>query len=228
MASRIVAKIYQRRTIASKTVEVSFELQNNKFTFLPGQYIQVGLKKLLYEDQQGEYRSFSIVSSPNQKRILSVVFRNSGSGYKKSLLELSIGSEVYIEGPYGYLTLPPKSNHPIVFIAGGIGIAPFISMIRFAKENNRKSSITLLYSNRNKESAAYLKELEQIAKGSSFLNLKTLYKPFTFDFVKNSISYPLNSLWYAAGSPVMVYEVKYNILANLMVNSDHIFTEEFV
>jgi ferredoxin-NADP reductase len=228
MASKIIAKICQRKNIASKTVEVSFELQNNKFTFLPGQYIQVRLIKLLYEDLQGESRLLSIIATPSKKRTLSVAFRSSSSGFKKSLLELPIGSEVYIEGPYGYLTLPQKFNNPIVFIAGGIGIAPFITMIRFAQEEKYMHQITLLYSNRSRESAAYLKELEQIAKGSDTFNLKTLYKPITLDFVQNSIKNPKNCMWYVAGSPIMVYEVKYNILANLLINSDHIFTEEFV
>lgn len=221
-------QLQEIKNIATKTIEVSFKLQNTNFSFNAGQYVQLRLKKLFFDDPKGSSRIFSIVSSPNDNSRLTVAFRYSGSGFKRSLCKLPIGSVVEIAGPYGFLTLPKSLNRPLVFVAGGIGIAPFISILRFLKEKKHKYPITLLYSNRDKQNAAYLKELERTAADSVFFNLITVYKLFSLDFVQKSIKNPQNSMWYIAGSPAMVYEFKYNILTNLFVNSNHVFTEEFV
>lgn len=156
--------IIEQRTIAEKTDEVSFDLSGKNFVFIAGQYIRVTIPKLLYADPKGSSRVFTIASSPNEKNKLSIAFRDSGSGFKRTLLELPRGSLVEIEGPFGHFVLPRDASRPLVFIAGGIGITPFLSMIRFANENKLNYQITLLYANKNKENAAYLEELTSIAQ----------------------------------------------------------------
>lgn len=156
--------IIEQKTIAEKTGEISFALPYKEFNFLAGQYIRVSVPELLRSDPKGAARVFSIASSPNDKNKISIAFRDSRNGFKRTLLKLPPGSLVDIEGPFGYFTLPKNSSQPIIFIAGGIGITPCLSMIRYATEEKLAHPITLLYANRNAESAPYLEELRTITK----------------------------------------------------------------
>jgi methionine sulfoxide reductase heme-binding subunit len=203
---KIKLPILEQKNIAEKTCEVFFGLHGKEFNFLAGQYISVGVPKLLYSDPKGASRVFSISSSPNDKNKLSVAFRDSGSGFKRTLMELPLGSLVDIEGPFGYFTLPKDTSHPLVFIAGGIGITPFLSMIRLATEQKLAHKITLLYANRNAGSAAYLEELTTIRQ-----------------IVKNFDE----PIWYIVGLPAMVADIR-NLLSRLGINDAKIYFEDFV
>lgn len=219
--------IIKQKTVAEKTREVSFDLLGKEFNFLAGQYIRVSVSKLLYPDPKGASRVFSISSSPNDKNKISVAFRDSGSGFKRTLMELSLGSFVDIEGPFGYFTLPKDISRPLVFIAGGIGITPFLSMIRFATEQKLAHKITLLYANRNTESAAYLEELTTIAKQNSHFLLKNQFGRIDEDFIRQNVKDINESAWYLAGLPDMVTDMR-NLLSRLGMNETKVYFEDFV
>ncbi len=223
---KIKLPILEQKTIAEKTCEVSFDLSGQKFDFLAGQYIRVSVSNLLYPDPKGNSRVFSIASSPNEKNKLSIAFRDSGSGFKRTLMELPLGSLVEIEGPFGYFTLPKDSLRPLVFIAGGIGITPFLSMIRFVNENKLNYQITLLYANQNKESGAYLDELEEIARQNSRFILKNKFGYIDEEFIKQSVKNLKEQSWYIVGPPPMVAAVR-EILARLNIDSNKIYLEDF-
>ena len=78
-----------------------------------------------------------------------------------------------VQGPFGEFVLD-QSNQPLVFIAGGIGITPFISMLRYATEHGLRRQIVLLFSNRNAENIPFKTELLEHAKRNPF------FKPFFF------------------------------------------------
>jgi len=223
---KIQLPILEQKIIAEQTCEVSFDLSEKEFIFLAGQYIRLTLPKLLYADPQGASRIFSIASSPNNKNKLTVVFRQSGSGFKKTLMELAPGSLVEIEGPFGYLTFPKDLSHPLVFIAGGVGIAPFLSMIRFTTEQKLNCPITLLYGNKDIESAAYLEELETIAKQNPNFLLKNKFGYIDENFIRESVNDLNNPLWYIAGPPKMVDEMR-QLLARLGIEEKKIYFENF-
>ncbi len=90
MANSFYAQISDRKTIALKTVEILFAHNNTHFSFQAGQYLQIRLKKLLYDDLKGSSRIFSIVTSPSDKTRFSIVFRESGSGLKKHFLNCQL------------------------------------------------------------------------------------------------------------------------------------------
>jgi ferredoxin-NADP reductase len=77
------------------------------------------------------------------------------------LAALAVGARVEMHGPWGLFVLKPAAHH--VLIAGGIGVTPFVSMIREAALSSADMQITLIYSNRTVDEAAYLDELQQIA-----------------------------------------------------------------
>jgi len=217
--------ILEQKLIAENTCEVSLDLSGQNFQFIPGQYIRLTLPKLLYPDAKGASRVFSVASSPDDKKI-SIAFRQTQSGFKKTIMELKPGSLVYVEGPFGYFTLPKKTSRPLVFIAGGIGITPFMSMLFYNSKRNLDYKITLLYGNKNKESAAYLNEIEEIAKTNSKISVKNKFGPIDEEFIKENVKDIKESLWYIAGPPNLVASIK-NLLLNLAVEEKNIFHDDF-
>jgi ferredoxin-NADP reductase len=221
------SSIIERRKIAEKTIEISLKRPRG-FKFEAGQYVQIILPELFYPDQRGNSRLFSIASSPNDKRRITIAFRNSGSGYKRTLLEAPFGYGVIIRGPFGKDFIIPKNKLVnIIFIAGGIGITPFLSMIHFATEKKLTLTITLLYVNKNKKSAAYLKELSEIAKKNLNFSVKNKFGRFNKEFIKQNINDILAvDEWFIAGPPAMVeYAVK--LLSHFGVGREKIHQDRF-
>ena len=156
------ARISDRREVAKGTLEVTIDLSPNTIIFKPGQFFTVTLIDPPYTDDRGNRRIFSIANSPNRNGVIVMATRLRDTAFKKSLREMPMGSAVEIGPVAGNLVLPADAAQPLVFIAGGIGITPFMSMMRYAEESNLGYSITLLYANRNRESAAYLDEIEKM------------------------------------------------------------------
>lgn len=219
--------IINRRSIAFKTNEVSFGISGDTFPFQAGQHIQVSVPKLLYPDPKGSSRTFSIASSPSNKKSISISFRDSGSGFKRTLMELPIGTKVAIEGPHGFFTLPRDHSRPVVFIAGGIGITPFLSMISFASEKKLTQRITLLYANRDKENAAYLDTLETLEKQNPYFIMKNKFGFLDNDFLKSAVEESPDVLWYIAGPQMMVATVK-EALIHFGIDEEKVYLEEFI
>jgi len=217
--------LIDRRTVAEGTLEVSFKRPDN-FAFQAGQYIQLGIPKLLYADHKGTSRVFSIASSPLDQEKISVAFRDTSSGFKRSLKELPENAPVNIEGPHGFFTLPQNPAYPLVFMAGGIGITPYLSMIRFAAERGLTFPITLLYANRNKERAAYLEELRDIANSGKYFTLKNKFGKIDEQFIQQSVKNIGQYAWHIAGPPAMVDYMR-NILFLLGVDDMRIHCEAF-
>ena len=107
---------------------MEFDLSPNLIEFTAGQYVWVQIPKEI-GDPKGNMRAFSIVSSPDEKKSLRIVFRKGTSIYKKRLLALRSDEKVLIFGPFGFLSLPAQSDTPAVIIAGGVARAPFMSML---------------------------------------------------------------------------------------------------
>lgn len=156
----MIGKIIDKKEIATGTMQVTFQV-NGEFSFLPGQYVFVTLINPPYFDERSSKRHFSIVNSPDEKGIITIATRLRDSGFKKSLKEMAIGTEVELGPISGTFTLPDDASKPLVFIAGGIGITPYISMLRYVSERKLPYDITLVYSNRDQASTAYFKEVQK-------------------------------------------------------------------
>jgi ferredoxin-NADP reductase len=102
------------------------------------------------------------VTSPNESGVLGLCTRLRDTAFKRSLAELPVGADVDVEQPKGTFLLPDASDGPFVFIAGGIGITVFRCMLRYIHEEGLPHRITLVYSNRDRESTAFLDELTEL------------------------------------------------------------------
>lgn len=215
-----------RRQVAENTLEVSFARPEG-FVFDAGQYLQVRVSKLLHRDAKGRSRVFSIVSSAVDEERVSIAFRETGSGFKRTLRELDLGSELQIEGPHGFYTLPRQSARPVVLVAGGIGVTPFVSMLRSLDSDGADGPrITLLYANWNARSAAYLRELDEMARGNPRLTLGTQFGLIDETVIKKKVK-DLDRTWYVTGPPMMVDSVR-SALHALGVDASRVHFEEFV
>jgi ferredoxin-NADP reductase len=156
------ARIKEKREVARGTLLVIFDLLGQQVEFKPGQYFYVTLPDVGHEDDKGLRRHITVVTSPNEKGVLGLATRMRDSAFKRSLDELPVGTEVEAEQPEGDFALPDETSRPLVFIAGGIGITVFRSMLHYIREEQLPYRVTLIYSNRDQRSTAFLDELRRL------------------------------------------------------------------
>ena len=156
------ARIKEKREVAKGTLLVTFELVEDEVDWTPGEYFWVELLDAPYDDEKGPRRHITVVTSPTEG-VLGLATRLRDSAFKKSLAELPEGAPVDVEQPKGSFLLPEDTSKDYVFLAGGIGITPFRSMLRYIADKGLDDyKITLLYSNRDRESTAFYDELQEL------------------------------------------------------------------
>lgn len=229
------ATIKDKKEVAKGTLMVEFEVPGRP-DFIPGQHFTIHLINPPYNDARGPNRHFSIVNTPSQKDTLTMTTRLRDSAFKKSLQELPVGTEVEILSISGGFVLPEDTTKNYVFIAGGIGITPFMGMLRYIKENNLPHMITLIYSNRDQSSTAYLSEIQEMAKTMpNFKLVPTMTEDPSWDgekrkidaaFVKDHVENVSEAEYYLVGPPPMV-EAIFKVLEEAGVKPENIKTENF-
>lgn len=137
------------------TFTIALETKN-KFLFRPGQFCFLRLNK------KGIYarHPFTISSSPDKKD-LEFTIKLKGR-FTQEALNLKKGDEVIVDGPFGIFTLDKAEEKDIIFIAGGVGITPFYSMIKSQIKSNTKKDILLFYCSRTIKGTIFKKELDNI------------------------------------------------------------------
>lgn len=158
------AQIKEKHEVAKGTLFVVFDLLGEQVDFQAGQYFWVTLLDPPYDDEKGPRRHISVATSPNERGMLGLCTRLRDSAFKRSLAELPVGAEVEVEHPKGSFVLPEETDLPLVFLAGGIGITVFRSMLLEIVEKGLPHRVTLVYSNRDRESTAFLDELTELAR----------------------------------------------------------------
>jgi ferredoxin-NADP reductase len=216
-----------RKTIAEGTTEITLDLRGQEFNFKAGQYVNICLPSLEHPDSKGNCREFSIASSPREAGIIRIAFRNSESGFKRTLLGMPLGREVELDGPFGLFTIPKRQIAPMVFVAGGIGITPFMSMAKTATEDKNSLKIILITSNHSIERTAYREALHKLEKENQNFTLKENLGHLTREFIQETMTEVPEAVYYLAGPPKMVYDIR-QALKTAGVDDDDILAEEFV
>jgi ferredoxin-NADP reductase len=141
------------------------------FTFTPGQFMEwiVPHKKV---DSRGARRYFTIASSPTEEDLMLLVrFSNPGSTYKRALLDAAPGARVTAFRLAGDFVLPRDLSEPVACIAGGVGVAPFRSMVRYIVDRQLRCDMVLFFINRGPEDVTFMEFFEQARP----LGVKTTY-----------------------------------------------------
>ena len=159
------------------------------------------------------------------------------SAFKRSLAELPVGAEVDVEQPKGDFLLPDDTGQDYVFIAGGIGITVFRSMLRYIAEENLPHRVTLVYSNRDRESTAFLDELRELERAIPNLRLVLTMtddpgwdgetRRIDADVLRDHLGDDLGSFTYLVAGPPGMVEAMEKVLAEAGVPEDQIRPERF-
>lgn len=157
--------VLERREILSPTAYEFVFRPLRRLRYAAGQYAEFTLPGVSMLSARGNRRTFTIASSPlDQTLSLGVKFYNPASLYKQSLLLLKPGDHVTATHVAGDFTLPRDLAKPVLFVAGGIGITPFISMIRHQIATNTMRDIVLLYFASSSDELAYRPLLDEAGK----------------------------------------------------------------
>jgi ferredoxin-NADP reductase len=228
-----------RTEVAEGTMAFQFEKPNN-FIFKAGQYIDLTLSGSQPQlgPSDGMTHIFSIASSPSDKDLI-VTTRMRNTVFKQTISTLPIGNRARIEGPMGSFTLHNNTARPAVFLAGGIGIAPFLSMLSYATEERLRHPIVLFYANRYLEDAAFIDALWKLERANPrFRFVPTLTRVasnngwkgkigrISSEMLLTHVGILRGPIYYLAGPPTMVAAAR-RTLSEVGVDEDDIRTEEF-
>ncbi|HEV2224348.1 MAG TPA: FAD-dependent oxidoreductase [Candidatus Acidoferrales bacterium] len=234
----IPMKLKERREIANGTMAFLLEKPAG-FDFKPGQAMEVKLENPSETDAEGNSRAFSIASAPHEPYVMFAT-RMRDSAMKNSLKKIPLGTELQVDGPWGDLKLHTRATRPAVFLAGGIGITPFRSIVLDAAKNKLPHKLWLFYSNHRPEDAPFLEELERAERENpnfkmiaTMTNMNKSSRPWRgkTGFVdKKMLTEAIGDLnapiYYIAGPGAMLNAMK-KMLLEAGVNEDDIRAEEF-
>ena len=155
--------------IAPKTWELVVEpKKGHTIDFSAGQFVWLNIGHSpfsLYENP------FSVASAPARTDHLAFVIKEVGD-FTRSIGRIAQGTVAYVDGPHGNLTLDGRKAAGIALIAGGVGVAPLLSILRQLRQERDQRPIVLLYGNRVPEQIVYIEELCELQKE---LDLHTEY-----------------------------------------------------
>lgn len=156
-------------------------------------------------DSRKTERIFTDADAPYEGFVrITTRFAEKGSSFKNALKTMKPGDTIDATGPEGEFTVDDPTKDA-VFIAGGIGITPFRSIIKQAEHEKKSLQATLLYANR-KNVAAYEKELEAMAKRNPRFKIHYLFHPQRIDeqTIKALVPDLKTPLFYVSGPESMV------------------------
>jgi ferredoxin-NADP reductase len=236
--TRFELRLVRQETVAWGTVALAFEKPAG-FTFKPGQSVDLTLVDPPETDAKGDRRALSIVTAPFEGELVFAT-RLRDSAFKRVLWNLKPGAKVQVDGPFGSFGLHSDPARAAVFLAGGIGITPFMSMIRQALHEGAKRRLVLLYANRQPRDAAYLPELQQLAAqhGDSFRLVPTMSERVAVtewqgrrglidrELLASVVAEHARPVFYVVGPPAMVAAMR-DLLARFGVGDDDVRSEDF-
>ena len=210
------------------------ENQQDNIDFTPGQYIAIGFEN---GRRYSPMRCFSIASSPYEGNI-QIAMRATGA-YTRKLTRLIKDSTLLIQGPFGEFTVKPECKN-IVMLAAGVGITPFMSIIKQLTRDASPTNIYLIYASRHNNDVPFLDELKKLSASNPRLKVlhivdKGQNNPAENIFIgridENLINRITNGSyggrqWMLCGPPKFMSDIT-KILKNNAVDDSHIQSESF-
>jgi ferredoxin-NADP reductase len=203
------------------------------FDFTAGQFVPVRVSI----DGKPHVRCYSISSSPDARGYLEISVRRQGLVSTTLHATLRTGSRLLIGRPAGHFVYPGGDDRPLSLLAGGIGITPLLSMLRYAISSDPSRPIALLYSARNPQAAAFYSELQVIAQRHPHVRIAvTMSEPSTpapwrcghidAEMVRQYVAHPSHTIFCICG-PVPMMSAMEQLLTGEGVPADQIRRENF-
>jgi len=205
-----------------------------RIAFAPGQYCMVSMPE--NKGFQEEWRPFTFVSIPEDEYIELTVKRM--GAFTTAMHNMHPGDKLRLKGPFGeQLNFDESVKDDVVFVAGGSGITPFMSAMRFAASRNMPNRIILLYSNKTIDDIIYKDELEALGQRENITVTHSLTKRIPAqwkgirgrlnkDAILNHVESPKKKLWDVCGPPPMVKSVR-EMLADVGVPEQRLRIEDW-
>lgn len=228
----------RRELVAEDTMAFHFARPAG-YDYQAGQSCQLTLIDPPTTDGKGSTREFTIASAPHEAELM-VAMRLRDSAFKQVLRDAPIGTAVQISEADGDLILHRDTARPAVLIAGGIGITPFLSILRRAAHASLQHPIYLFYSNWRPELAAFLPELEELQQShpqyrliATMTDAEASARPWSgqtgvidTELLKGHLPDLTSPIYYVAGPPPMTLAML-DLLQDLGVDDDAIKSSEF-
>jgi len=236
--SAYASRLLNRVEVAEGTIAFHFEKPTG-FDFKPGQSADLTLPNPPETDAEGNVRTFSIASAPFEDQLMFAT-RMRDTAFKRSLKKVPLGTVVKMDSAMGSFTLHKNSAKPAVFLAGGIGVTPFSSIVRQADHDRAPHKLYLFYSNRRPEDAPFVEVLQNLEKTNPQFRFiatmtemrrsKKTWNGETGRIDQEMLSKYLNELrgpiYYVAGPPALVSGMRKMLVAS-GVDEDDIRSDEF-
>lgn len=179
------------------------------------------------EDNRGHERWFTISSAPYEKDIVITtrIADHNSSSFKAALQNLKTGDEIEADGPKGKFVVKFPDRH-MLFVAGGIGVTPYHSILKQADHDGKKYKIDLLYANRD-DKPVFKEEFEEYAKQNPNLKIKYFIdEKLTSEKIKAAADNIDNPYIYLSGPEPMV-EQFFEELTKMGADKENIKTDYF-
>jgi predicted ferric reductase len=162
-----------RREVDRTWTLVLEAIEHDGLRFLPGQSVWLTLGRSPFSPRQ---HPFTIASSAASPRCLELTIKELGD-FTRSIGRTPVGTRAYVAGPYGAFALEVRARHPLVCVAGGIGITPMMSMLRTLRDCGARRPVLLVYASRALEAAAFASELDALARTLDLQVVHVLEEP---------------------------------------------------
>jgi len=232
------ARLLRRETVAEGTMAFYFDKPAG-FRHRAGQSVLITLINPAETDSMGDARTFTIASAPGDAELM-IATRMRDTAFKRVLKTAPAGTMVEIDGPDGEMVLHEDAARPAVFLAGGIGITPFLSMARAAASERLPHRLYLFYANRRPEDAAFLSELQAMERANRNYRLITVMAEpekskqrwsgeagyIRRELLERHLPDVKSPVYYFAGPPAMSMAMQ-GMLTGMGIGEDSMRHEEF-
>nr|WP_199858756.1 flavodoxin reductase [Microbacterium sp. CFBP 8794] len=156
-------RVERRRDLTPTVRELTFHAAR-PFSFSPGQYLELDVPHRR-PDGRGTRREFSIASAPEDLPEVRIAFKDgSQSSYKKALAAVEPGGTLAVTGVWGDFVLPARPTAPVLMVAAGIGVTPFVSQLRHLAATGQRRDAVLAYVVSGSDELAFRDDI--VASGS--------------------------------------------------------------
>lgn len=173
---RALPVLVQKLRIAANSVDFVFRT-DKQLVYRPGQYMEWTLPHS-HIDNRGNRRYFTLASSPTEQTLrLGVKFYEPSSSYKQALIDMTTTTDMIAAQVSGDFVLPRNAKTKLVFIAGGIGVTPFRSMVKYLLDSHEQRDIVMLYAANSPQDIAYKDVFDQAQQELGMVTTYVIAEP---------------------------------------------------
>ncbi len=220
---RHLAIFQRKKEVGQDTYEFFFKIEDG-FEYRPGQYAWLQILDMPFRDARGDERAMSLTSVPDGSGVVAMIFRNSESAFKRSAIAMTPGDEVVITGPFGSsFSFPKDEATPLVLIAGGVGVAPFIALARAALHAGSSRPMTIVCTDDSPARMPCHNDLRDMIAHSGAIKSLIFYRKLARTDLE-PIGDLLKSSIFVAGPPRMI-DYTVDLLRGMGVREEQMFFE---